>query len=243
LLTLAYLAPLTTTVKLGISVIVVPQRNGVVLAKELATLDQLSQGRVIAGVGAGWSEPEFQMLGTGERFGHRGAYLDETLRVWSHLWTAPDTAFQGKYYDLPPAAFGPGPVQAGGPPIWVGGPSEGARRRAGRFGDAWHPVALSAEELTIGAVLVRETAAQAGRPMPEIAPRLTVQFGAAGDVLSVTPGKPIAGTPDEITAALAAYADVGVSEIVCNFNSRDGDVVVERMELFASQVMPALADR
>jgi probable F420-dependent oxidoreductase len=243
LLTLAYLAPLTSRVKLGISVIVVPQRNGVVLAKELATLDQLSQGRVIAGVGAGWSEPEFQMLGTGERFGHRGAYLDETLRVWNHLWSSPDTAFQGKYYDLPPAAFGPGPVQVGGPPIWVGGPSQGARRRAGRFGDAWHPVALSAEELTAGAVLVRETAAQAGRPMPEIAPRLPIQFGEASEALSANPMRTIAGTPEEVTAELAGYAEAGASEIVCMFNSRDGDVVVERMEIFAEKVMPALADR
>lgn len=243
LLTLAYLAPLTSRVKLGISVIVVPQRNGVVLAKELATLDQLAHGRVIAGVGAGWSEPEFQMLGAGDRFRHRGAFLDETLRLWRHLWTAPETPFQGAFYDLPPAAFGPGPMQPGGPPIWVGGPSAGARRRAGRYGDAWHPVGLSPEELAAGAALVRETAAAAGRPMPEIAPRLTVQFEEASEVLSVTPGKPIAGSPEEVTAALSAYADAGASEIVCNFNSRDGDVVAERMERFAAEVMPVLASR
>jgi probable F420-dependent oxidoreductase len=243
LLSLAYLAPLTSQVKLGISVIVVPQRNGVVLAKELATLDQLSQGRVIAGVGAGWSEPEFRMLGAGDRFRQRGAYLNETLQVWRHLWTEPDSAFHGRYYDLPPAAFGPGPVQKGGPPIWVGGPSAGARRRAGRSGDAWHPVGLSPQEMASGAVLVRETAAAAGRPMPELSPRLTVQFEEVGEVLSVSPGKPIAGAPQEIATALAAYADAGASEIVCNFNSREGDIVVERMERFAAEVMPALARR
>lgn len=242
LLTLAYLAPLTSSVKLGISVIVVPQRNGVVLAKELATLDQLSNGRVIAGVGAGWSEPEFQMLGTGDRFHHRGAYLDETLRMWQHLWTSPETPFQGKYYDLPTAAFGPGPVQSGGLPIWVGGPSEGARRRAGRYGDAWHPVALSAEDLAAGAVLVRETAAEAGRPAPEIAPRLPVQFGEASEALSANPMRTIAGSPAQVAESLAAYADAGASEIVCMFNSSDGAVVVERMEIFAAEVMPALAN-
>lgn len=240
LLTLAYLAPLTSRVKLGISVIVVPQRNGVVLAKELATLDQLSHGRIIAGVGAGWNEAEFRMLDAGDRFHVRGAFLDETLQVWRHLWTTPETPFQGRFYDLPPAAFGPGPVQAGGPPIWVGGPSVGARRRAGRYGDAWHPVAISAEDLAEQALLVRESAAAAGRPMPEIAPRLPIQFGEASAALSANPMRTIAGTPSEVTASLAAYADAGASEIVCMFNSPDGDVVVERMEQFAKEVMPAL---
>jgi alkanesulfonate monooxygenase SsuD/methylene tetrahydromethanopterin reductase-like flavin-dependent oxidoreductase (luciferase family) len=97
LLTLAYIAPLTRQVQLGISVIVVPQRNGVVLAKELATLDRLCGGRLIAGVGAGWSEEEFTMLGVGDRFHHRGKYLDETLRLWNHLWTTPDTPYRSQY--------------------------------------------------------------------------------------------------------------------------------------------------
>ena len=144
LMTLAYVASHTSRVKLGISVIVVPQRNGVVLAKEQATLDRLCQGRLIVGIGAGWSQAEFEMLGVGERFRHREPYLDETLRLWQHLWTTPETPFQGTYYDMPAAAFGPGPIQQEGPPIWVGGSSVGARRRAGTFGSAWHPVGISA---------------------------------------------------------------------------------------------------
>jgi probable F420-dependent oxidoreductase len=243
LLTLAYLAPLTTTVKLGISVIVVPQRNGVVLAKELATLDRLANGRVIAGVGAGWNEAEFMMLGAGDRFHQRGAYLDETLSVWSHLWTSPEAPFEGKFYDLPPAAFGPGPVQAGGPPIWVGGSAAAARRRAARYGDAWHPVGISAGDLIAGRELVREESAAAGRPMPEIAPLLAIQFGEPAAALSANQMLTISGTPAEVTSSLTAYADASVSEIVCMFNSRDGAVVVERMEIFAEQVMPELAAR
>jgi probable F420-dependent oxidoreductase len=152
LLTLAYIAPLTRQVQLGISVIVVPQRNGVVLAKELATLDRLCGGRLIAGVGAGWSEEEFTMLGVGDRFHHRGKYLDETLRLWNHLWTTPDAPYRSQYYDLPAVAFGPRPVQTGGLPIWVGGASEGARRRAGRIGAAWHPVGISASDLAVQSV-------------------------------------------------------------------------------------------
>lgn len=240
LLTLAYLAPQTSTVKLGISVIVVPQRNVVVLAKELATLDQLCHGRLIAGVGVGWSEPEFTMLGVGDRFHTRGAYLDETLRLWEHLWSAPETPFSGEFFDLPAVEFGPGPVQAGGPPIWVGGPSEAARRRAGRFGAAWHPVGISASDLAENAKLVFETAAAAGRPVPELAPRLAVQFGEGEAAMSATPMRTISGSAAEVTEALAAYREAGASEIVCMFNSPDGDVVVERMERFAEFVMPEL---
>lgn len=240
LLTLAYLAPQTSTVKLGISVIVVPQRNVIVLAKELATLDQLSHGRLIAGVGAGWSEPEFAMLGAGVRFPVRGAYLDETLRLWDHLWSAPETPFTGRFFDLPGVKFGPGPARAGGPPIWVGGASEGARRRAGRFGAAWHPVGISASDLAENAQLVFEEAAVAGRPAPELAPRLPIQFGAGEAAMSATPMQTISGSPADAAAALAAYRDAGASEIVCMFNSSDGDVVVERMERFAEFVMPEL---
>ncbi|MEX2314711.1 MAG: LLM class flavin-dependent oxidoreductase, partial [Thermomicrobiales bacterium] len=95
LMVLAYLAAETDTVRLGVSVIVVPQRNGIVLAKELATLDHLSGGRLVIGVGAGWNEAEFRMLDAGQRFHRRGAYLDETLRVWRHLWTDPSQPFEG----------------------------------------------------------------------------------------------------------------------------------------------------
>jgi probable F420-dependent oxidoreductase len=242
LLTLAYVAPLTSKVKLGISVIVVSQRNGVVLAKELATLDRLCQGRLIVGVGAGWSQAEFEMLGVGERFHHRGAYLDETLRLWQHLWTTPETPFQGTYYDVPVAAFGPGPFQPAGPPIWVGGSSEGARRRAGTFGSAWHPVGISASDLATQATLVQQAAHAVRREAPILAPRLPVQFGAASEVLAVGRMQTIHGSPDEVVTRLREYVDAGASEVICLFNSPDGSVVVEQMELLGKHVMPVLAE-
>jgi probable F420-dependent oxidoreductase len=241
LLTLAYVAPLTSRVILGISVIVVPQRNGVVLAKELATLDRLCSGRLIVGVGAGWSKDEFQMLGVGDRFHHRGAYLGETLLLWEHLWTTPETPFQGEFYEVGAAAFGPGPVPPARPPIWVGGASPGARRRAGRFGAAWHPVGISAADLAAQSDLVRQTAADAGRPAPEMAPRLPVQFGSASEALAVGRMHTIHGSPHEVVTQLRAYADAGASEIVCLFNSPEGDVVVEQMEMLAEHAMPAFA--
>jgi probable F420-dependent oxidoreductase len=236
LMTLAYLAALTDKVKLGISVIVVPQRNGIVLAKELATLDHLSKGRVIAGVGAGWNEDEFRMLDAGGRFHQRGAYLDETLQVWRHLWTQPEQEFHGRFYDLPTVAFGPLPYTQGGPTVWVGGSSAGALRRAGRDAAAWHPVAITVEDMTSGAAVVREAAEKAGRPMPEITPRLLVEFAAPDGSKHAGRQSVLSGEPAEIAEQLRAYEQAGASELIIHFGSPNGQEVVESMERFAAEV-------
>ncbi len=243
LMVLAYLAAETETVRLGISVIVVPQRNGIVLAKELATLDHLSNGRLVVGVGAGWNEAEFRMLDAGERFNRRGAYLNETIRVWRHLWTDPSRPFSGRFYDLPEVAFGPLPLTIGGPPVWVGGSSDAARRRAGRFGSAWHPVNVPAAEIGEQFAAVRQAAEGAGRATPIIAPRLSMQFGTSyGGPVSASGARAIeAASSDEMIEKLSAYREAGASEIICHFGSPDGAAVVEAMERFAAEVMPALA--
>ncbi len=240
LMTLAYVAALTERITLGISVIVVPQRNGIVLAKELATLDHLTKGRLIAGVGAGWNKAEFEMLGAGDRFHYRGKHLDETLRVWRHLWTTPEAGFTGRFYNLPAVAFGPLPVQQGGPPFWVGGSSEAARRRAGRFGAAWHPVGISAQDLAEQGRLVRETAEQEGRPTPEFAPRLPMRFGPSqGGQMTASRMTVLEAEPAEMVEKLKAYEEAGASEILCVFGSPDGAYVVEQMRILNSEVMPA----
>ncbi len=241
LMVLAYLSAETETVNLGISVIVVPQRNGIVLAKELATLDHLSSGRLIVGVGAGWNEAEFRMLDAESRFHRRGAYLDETIEVWRHLWTDPSRQFSGEFYDLPEVAFGPLPLTVGGPPVWVGGSSAAARRRAGRIGAAWHPVNVPAAEISSQFAVVQKAAEKAGRAAPAITPRLSMQFGTSFDgPVSASGALAIeASTRDEMVEKLNAYRDAGASEIICHFGSPDGAAVVEAMELFASDVMPA----
>lgn len=240
LMTLAYVAAVTERIRLGISVIVVPQRNGIVLAKELATLDHLCRGRLIVGVGAGWNADEFRMLGAADRFHQRGRFLDETLQVWRHLWTTPETPFRGTFYDLPVVSFGPGPLQPGGPAIWVGGSSESARNRAGRVGAAWHPVGTPAEEIPALAAVVRAAADAAGRPMPEIAPRLPIALGPA-PVGSMTAGRiqVLQAEPAAMIERLRAYEAAGVSEIDVLFGSSDGSYVVGQMERFSAEVMPA----
>ena len=145
--TLAYLAGRTTKVRLGASVIVVPMRNAVVLAKELATIDVLSRGRLTVGVGVGWSAAEFGNVGVPERMRERGAYTDETVRVWRHLWSGATWPFHGRFHTFDDFVFGPLPDQGGDLPIWIGGRQEAALRRVGRLADAYHSSADPAERL------------------------------------------------------------------------------------------------
>lgn len=245
LMMLAYLAALTDQIKLGISVIVVPQRNGIVLAKELATLDHLCQGRLIVGVGAGWNQKEFEMLDAGARYHRRGQYLDETIRVWRHLWSNPDHPFEGDFYNLPAVAFAPLPVQAGGPPIWVGGSSDAARRRAGRVGAAWHPVGLMIDQFVEQSHLVLQSAQDHGRPAPQLAPRLPIRFrGDAGPNALSASGRVrlLEGDPQDLVRELRAYEHAGATEIVCHFGSPDGNEVVGYLERFSREVMPEFAE-
>src|SRR5215212_3725342 len=126
LATLAWVAGRYARVKVGASVVVVPMRNAVVLAKELATIDELSGGRLIAGFGAGWSVPEFANVGVADRFAVRGAYLEETIALFRHLWSGSSEPFEGRFHAFEDFVFGPLPVQGERVPIWLGGRNERA---------------------------------------------------------------------------------------------------------------------
>ena len=242
LMMLAHASAFTKTLTLGISVVVVPQRNGIVLAKQIATLDHLCGGRLVVGVGAGWSEDEFRMLGYQDRFRVRGAFLDETMMLWRHLWTTPEAEFRGHFYDLPPTAFGPLPLQQGGPPIWVGGSANGALRRAGERGAAWHPVGLSAEDIARLSPVVREAASAQGRPMPIVAPRLPMHLGPKhAEAPTARKMTVLSGDAGHMVDHLQRYRDAGVQEVVCLFGDPDGEEVVKQMEQFSRLVMPAFA--
>jgi probable F420-dependent oxidoreductase len=242
LLALAYVAGLTNRLTLGLSVVVVPQRNGIVLAKQLATLDHLCRGNLIVGVGAGWNEDEFRMLGYGDRFSVRGAQLDETIEVWRHLWTTPEKSFSGRFYDLPPVAFGPLPLQEGGPAIWVGGSSAAARKRAGRVGAAWHPVGISAEDIQHMSPVVREAAELVGRSEPVLVPRLPLRIGTtAVEAPTARRMQTFVGSPEQMVEHLQMYVEAGVTEVVCLFSSPDSAEVIDQMTVFSTDVMPAFS--
>jgi probable F420-dependent oxidoreductase len=146
---LAFLAGRTQRIRVGASVIVLPYRNPLVTAKAAATVDQVSGGRFILGIGVGWDEEEFRNLGL--PFRQRGAMADEYIRVIKAAWSAERPSFAGKYLSFSGATFAPRPVQTPHPPIWVGGMpgviSSPALRRVALLCDAWHPLGLSLDDL------------------------------------------------------------------------------------------------
>jgi len=133
--TLSYVAAITSRIRLGSSVLVLPYRNPLVLAKELASLDVLSGGRLLLGVAAGWLKEEFDLLGV--PFGERGQRTEEYVNLLRALWTQEQVTFHGRHFELIDAAFFPKPVQQPHPPIWIGGGSAAALRRVARLGDGW----------------------------------------------------------------------------------------------------------
>jgi probable F420-dependent oxidoreductase len=137
LIWLAYVAAATTRIRLATGILILPQRNPVILAKEIATLDRLSGGRVELGVGVGWLEEEFDALGV--PFAERGKRTDEHIEVLHRLWREQETAFDGRYTRFGPLQSYPKPATAAGPKIHIGGHTPAAARRAGRLGDGFFP--------------------------------------------------------------------------------------------------------
>jgi len=232
LLTLAWVGARHPRVRLGTSVIVVPQRNAVLLAKELATLDSLSGGRLIAGLGIGWNEAEFANLGVADRFGVRGAYLDETIRLWRHLWSGSTEPFRGRFHTLEDYVFGPLPVQA--PlPIVIGGRAERALQRIGMLADGYHSSATGPVTYAERIPIVRSAAEAAGRPMPSLSARVRVQFDATSGE-----GYAMRGSPDAIVYEIRAFAALGVTHLALFFETTDPVELVARVERFDREVAP-----
>jgi probable F420-dependent oxidoreductase len=233
ILSLAWIGARFSRVQLGTSVIVVPYRNAVVLAKELATLDDLSGGRVLAGVGVGWSEHEFANLGIAERYHVRGAYLDEAIALWRHLWSGSREPFQGRFHAFDDFAFEPLPAQGAALPIVVGGRAEGALRRAGALGDWYHSSATSAAKYADRVPIIRAAADAAGRPMPRLTARAYTEFGpATNDYYAIR------GTPEEMAAEVRAFTATGVDHLAVWFDTTDPAEMTGLVERFARDVAP-----
>lgn len=235
LITLAHLGALLPDLRLGISVVVVPMRNALVLAKELATLDVLSDGRLICGVGVGWNRTEFANVGAAERFTSRGAYLDEAIAIWRRLWAGDTSPYEGRFHSYGEVRFGPRPVQGGGVPIWVGGRHEAALRRAGRLGDAYHATASSPAQLAVRIPVVMRAADEAGRPAPLLSTRLRVLFGAHEG-----PGYVLAGTPQQMASELRSFLNLGVTHFLFDFVEPDGERQAELIERFDGEVLAGM---
>jgi probable F420-dependent oxidoreductase len=133
-------AAVTTRLKLATGVMLVPERNPIVAAKEIATLDYFSGGRVMLGIGAGWLKEESEILGVD--FAHRWSQTKEYIASMRELWTKPEPSFRGKYVNFPPVRMYPKPAQVGGPPILIGSKDKSALRWVARWGDGWCPIFL-----------------------------------------------------------------------------------------------------
>ena len=234
---LAWIGARFPEVKLGTSVIVVPQRNAVVLAKELASIDALSGGRLIAGVGAGWNEEEFAKSRDG-----RPVPRPRRLPRRDHRPVAPPVVglrepFEGRFHRSDDFVFAPLPAQGADVPIAVGGRAEAALIRAGTRGDWYHSSATSAAKYAERVPVIRAAAEAAGRPMPRLTARAWTEFGEA-----TTNHYAIRGTPDEMAAEIRAFAALGVDHLAVWFDATRPDELVELMERFAREVAPAVED-
>jgi probable F420-dependent oxidoreductase len=235
---LSYLAGCTSRVQLGISVLIVPHRNPLYAAKVLSTLDVLSDGRVICGVGAGWMREEFAALGL--NFARRGEETDEWIRIFKVCWMESDPEYHGQLYDFAKVKFEPKPVQKPHPPVWVGGNSRRAMRRAVELGDAWHPGWSRPDQLATQRRALEAIAAKAGRDpttleITLLRPMQILDRPAAG------PRRALIGTPEQVAEDIRAYAQVGVSHLVLGFRTTDGQEMLQQVERFAAEVRPRLA--
>lgn len=236
LATTAYVAGRTSRLRVGISVIVVPMRNAIVLAKELAAVDALSRGRLIVGAGVGWSDHEFASVGAAERFHVRGAYLEEAIRLWRHLWSGAEGPFEGRFHRFDDFVFSPLPARPGGPPIWIGARAERAVARVGRLADAYHSSQTDPDAYAARIPVIRAAAEAAGRPMPALTARVTVRF----DRPPSGSGYLVTGDDVAVAAELGRFAALGVEHLAVGFGETDPDRVVASMERFDREVRPLL---
>jgi len=230
---LAWVAGISREIRLGASVIVVPMRNAVVLAKELATVDALSGGRLIAGFGVGWNTREFANVGVAARFHERGAYLEETIAVCRPLWSGSDAPFRGRFHEFEDFAFEPLPAQGGEVPIWLGARDERALRRVGRVADAYHASATKPSAYAPRIPVIRAAAEAAGRPMPRLSARARLELDAGQESFYT-----IHGSAADCAAEIRAFADLGVDHLVLAFPPRDPDGIRRAVERFTREVAP-----
>lgn len=228
--TLAYVGALTSKVNLGTSVLIAAQRDAILVAKQAATVDDLTNGRMIVGVGAGWIQGEFNFLNAD--FHRRGKRLDESLRVMKALWTQADPAFEGQFYRFSDVLFEPSPASRGGIPIWVGGNSDIALRRAAALGDATHFDDFTAAQVAEAHGKLRELTQASGRSVA-ISCRRTVDARPGA-----SPSGIFGGSVDAMRASLAEYAAAGLDHFICQYEHASQAEHIAQIRLFGREFVP-----
>ena len=214
---LAFLAGATEKIKLGVAVLVTTYRDPVHWAKVASTIDWLSEGRFILGVGIGWMSEEFAALNRSDIFRQRAQVAEEQLRVARNLFSEEHCSFAGEHYSYEDIAFYPKaydkPI-----PIWCGGESRGAQRRAGAHGDAWFPYfpRVTPEELRSRYENVRAAAREAGRDPEAIALHCCLSVEVTDEPVEQEPDL-LRGSPEQVAEALSRFADIGVEHVALQF--------------------------
>jgi probable F420-dependent oxidoreductase len=240
---LSHIAAISTRVKIGSSVVILPYRNPIVVAKMLATIDHLSAGRLIFGAAVGWMEEEFAALRA--PFAERGAFSDECLRLITMLWTHDKVSFDGRYFTFQDMQASPRPVQQPHPPIWVGGNSPRERRRAAAFGDGWHATAMPMEMLKAGITDLRQKWARQGRAgEPVLSMRIPCFIDGISQEVLHYPARAgrgsLTGSVSAIAERVGAYHDLGIHHLVLEMSTQSHEATFATMETFMSRVKPQL---
>jgi probable F420-dependent oxidoreductase len=252
--TLAAVAVRTQRVQLGPAVLLLCLRNPVHVAQSVVSLDHMSGGRFVFGVGVGGEHPK-EFMASGVPVNQRGPRTNEALEILRRLWTEPAVAFSGKYYHFDEITLKPPPLQKPHPPIWIGGRSDAALRRAAQYGAAWAPAFVTPEKYLEGKQRLAELCGEYARDPKEV--QLTMYFFAnvadtkeqawaeAGEFLSKNyniPAKPferlaVHGSPEECIARTRQYLDAGVEHVVIRFASFHP---LQQLERWTKEVMPGL---
>lgn len=242
---MAFLAGATSKIKLLSSVMVIPHRPPMFTAKALATLDVLSQGRLIVGVGAGWMDEEFQAVGA-PPFAERGKVTDEYLRIFKMLWTEDNPRYEGQYARFGNVTFLPKPVQTPHPPIWVGGESPAALRRSAQLGDAWFPIGSNpefpldtVERFEHGIARLHEQCARFDRDPATVGLAYWASWYKEGQTLTTDDGKRqlFTGSDAQVAEDIAAFRELGVKDLLFSFIRGSLPASLDAMARFKSEVL------
>jgi probable F420-dependent oxidoreductase len=242
----AWIAAKTTRLRLVTSVMVVPHRPAVLAAKILSTIDVLSGGRLTLGIGAGWMREEFEALDAPD-FEARGTVTDEFLCAFVELWTKDAPQFDGKHVRFSNIGFDPKPEQKPHPPIWVGGESGPALRRAARIGDAWYPIGTNPQNPLDSLMRFKAQAVRLGRMVTDagrdpkavgLSLRVTVFGETAPPQASDGEHRLFAGLPALVAADIRALRDMGVGSLDFGFGGSTADEVLAGMQRFRAEVLP-----
>jgi probable F420-dependent oxidoreductase len=245
LTTAAFIAAKTSRIRLVLAVMVVPHRPAVLVAKMLSTIDVLSGGRLVIGVGAGWLQAEFDAVAA-TPFGERGRVTDEYIRAFRMLWTEEEPRLDGRWVKFDRVLFEPKPVQRPHPPIWVGGESGPSLRRAARSGDAWYPIGSNNKHLLdtlpryrAAVDRLRRLTGEAGRDPTTVALTYRVKrYGeAVAEKASDGQRRLFSGSTTEIVGDLRALRALGVSAVDIDFERPDAEASIAEMRRFQEQII------